>query len=149
MLYYVKLTDNIVWIPPWQDERQWNVNDFRSCIMGNLGNDWRQQFINEDLAGFTGKTENDTLPAPFWWLVSTERQRIVVLYVRSFKSHLVITIHNLSISHLHRRKIKWHAPCPIMKISVNWGSMIFSLVSWVIDAQWVSYCLYMISRLLV
>jgi hypothetical protein len=22
MLYYVKLTDNIVWIPPWQDERQ-------------------------------------------------------------------------------------------------------------------------------
>jgi len=65
MQYYAKLNDNILWICPWHNEDQCSVNDFWSCIMGNLSGDWLQPFINEILDGCIGKSGSDTLPAPF------------------------------------------------------------------------------------
>jgi len=55
------------------------VNDFWSCIIGNLNVDWLRPFINVVLAGFIGKRESNTLPAPFWIWASMECQRSLVL----------------------------------------------------------------------
>jgi len=65
MIYYVKINDNILWIHPWQNERQWSVNDFWSCIIGNLLGDRLRSFINAVLVGFIGKRVSLMLPAPF------------------------------------------------------------------------------------
>ena len=46
------------------NERQWSVNDFWSCILGNLGCHRLQIVITGVLAYFIGKTGSDTLPAP-------------------------------------------------------------------------------------
>jgi hypothetical protein len=40
MLYYAKLNDNILSICPGQIEHQRSVNDFWSCIIGNLSGIW-------------------------------------------------------------------------------------------------------------
>jgi len=45
-------------------ERQWGVNDFRSCILGNLSADRLPTVITEVLAASIGKRESYTLPAP-------------------------------------------------------------------------------------
>jgi len=52
------------------NERQWRVNDFRSCILGNQSGHWLQLVITEILASFIGKSRRDTLPAPSWKWVS-------------------------------------------------------------------------------
>jgi len=41
------------------------VNDFRSCIIGNLLGDRLRPFINGVLAGYIGKRKSLTFPAPF------------------------------------------------------------------------------------
>jgi len=64
------------------NERQWSVNDFRSCILGNLSGHLLQIVITEILATFIGKRRSDTLLAPSWKWGSDERQRFQV-------SHLV------------------------------------------------------------
>jgi len=66
MLYYAELSENILWICPWQNNYQLSVNDSLLCIMGNQSSDWLQPFINEVSTGIIGKTEIITLPAPFW-----------------------------------------------------------------------------------
>jgi len=45
---------------------------------------------------------------------------------------MAVGFHNWSIGRLCRTKRKRHAPCPIMKMSVNGVSMIFGFVSLVI-----------------
>jgi len=65
MVYYAELNDNILGIHRWQNEHQRSVNDFWSCIMGNLSGYWLQPFMNELLAGLIGRRESDSLPAPF------------------------------------------------------------------------------------
>ena len=64
-IYYAKLNDNILWICQWQNECQQNVNNCWSCIMGNLCGDRVRSFLYAVLAGFIGKREIHTLPAPF------------------------------------------------------------------------------------
>jgi len=65
MIYYAKMHNDILWISPWQNERQPTVNDFWSCIIGNLLGDRLRPFTNAVLAGFIGKSASLTLPAPF------------------------------------------------------------------------------------
>jgi len=65
MIYQAKLNDSILWIHPWQNERQRRVKDVWSCIIGDLHGDWLRPFINAVLAGFLGKRASLTLPAKF------------------------------------------------------------------------------------
>ena len=65
IIYSAKLNDNIVWIRPCQNERQRRVNNFWSCMIRNLRDDRLRPFISVVLAGFLGKRESHTLPAPF------------------------------------------------------------------------------------
>jgi len=65
MIYHAKLNHNILWIHPWQNERQQSVNDCWCCIIGNLRGDWLWPFINAVLAGIIGNRASHTLPAPF------------------------------------------------------------------------------------
>jgi len=65
MIYYAKINGNILWIRPWQNERQQSVNTVWSCIIATLCGDWLQPFINAILAGFIGKSDIHTLPASF------------------------------------------------------------------------------------
>jgi len=52
-------------LPHAENETQQSVNNFWSCIMGNLSGAWLQTFINEVLAALIGKRESHMLPAPF------------------------------------------------------------------------------------
>ena len=65
MINQAKLHDSILWICQYQNECQQSVNDFWSCIIGNLHDDWLRLFINVVLVGFIGKRVSLTLPAPF------------------------------------------------------------------------------------
>jgi hypothetical protein len=51
-------------LPDHENERQQSVNDFWSCILGNLRGERLQIVINEVLASFIGKTDSEKLPAP-------------------------------------------------------------------------------------
>jgi len=66
MIYYAKINDNILWIRPWQNKRQWSINDFWSCIVGNLLGNQLRPFINGVLAGFISKRASLMLPTPLW-----------------------------------------------------------------------------------
>jgi len=35
MIYYATSTDRTLQLHEWQNERQWSVNDFRSCMSSN------------------------------------------------------------------------------------------------------------------
>jgi len=48
-------------MPHHENERQQSVNDFWSCIMGNLGGDRLHIVINWLLTAFIGKSESETL----------------------------------------------------------------------------------------
>jgi len=66
-------------VPHPEHHSQWCVNDFWSCIMGNLGGNWMQTIINEILDVFQTKRDSDLLPARFWKWASTEHQRFLGL----------------------------------------------------------------------
>jgi len=74
-----KINDNMLWIPPWQNERQRSAKDCWSCIFGYLPGDWLRPLINAVVAGFIRKRASFMLCAPFWNWVSTEGQRFLVM----------------------------------------------------------------------
>jgi len=86
MMDCAKLIDCILWIQPWQNERQWSVNNFWSCVLGNHTSDRLYLVINVFLPAFIGKTDCNTLHAPSWKWASTEQQRFLVMHLG--KSHL-------------------------------------------------------------
>ena len=51
-------------LPHQENECQRNVNDSWSSILGNLWGDWLLIVINEVLAAFIGKREDEMLHAP-------------------------------------------------------------------------------------
>jgi hypothetical protein len=55
MITYTKSNDSILWIHPYQPERQWSVNDSWSWILGNLKGNKSQIVINERLDAVIGK----------------------------------------------------------------------------------------------
>jgi len=68
-------------LPHRENERERSVDDFWSCLFCNEHADRLQTVITEILATFTGKTDRDTLPAPCSKSASTERQRLLVVYL--------------------------------------------------------------------
>ena len=65
MIYYAKINDTILWVLPWQNERQQRVNNFWSYIMGSLLGERLGPFINAVLPGLIGIRASLTLPVPF------------------------------------------------------------------------------------
>jgi len=65
MIYDAKLNDNILLIHQSQNECQWRVKDFWSCMMGNLHANQLRPFINGVLGGVIRKRASCTLPATF------------------------------------------------------------------------------------
>jgi len=65
MIYWAELNDYILWIYPWQNERQQSINDCWSGIIGNLCGDRLQPFGNAVTTSFIGKPASHMLPAPF------------------------------------------------------------------------------------
>jgi len=63
------------------NERQWSVNDCRSCILGHQSGHRLQIVIIEVLASFRGKSRSDTLPAPSWKWASNELQQFKVSHL--------------------------------------------------------------------
>jgi len=57
-------------LPHPENERQSSVNNWRSCIFGNLSGAWSHVSINKWLAAFMSKWEND-IPAIASWTVTT------------------------------------------------------------------------------
>jgi len=129
------------WLPLWsetwkihslthpENESQRRVNDFWSCILGNLSGDWIKMIINKTKATFKPKKESDTLPATCWKSVSTECQQCLALHHCQSEWRWVTDIHKWQIGCLYREYRKRHAPSPILKMSINILSMIFGLVS--------------------
>ena len=51
-------------LPHPENERQWSINNFRSCTLGNQSGYWLQLVITEIMASFICKHRSNTLPAP-------------------------------------------------------------------------------------
>ena len=56
-------------LPRLENERQWRVNDFCSCIFGNMSGTWSQASINKQLAALLGKYVQN-IPATSSWTVT-------------------------------------------------------------------------------
>jgi len=115
-----------------ENERQQCVNDFHPRIMGNLCSDWLQRSIYQRMAAFTGENYSGMLPAASWRWVSTERQRFIAWHPGELMFRFVVDIQSSNIGCLYWKEPKWHAPCRILRMSVNAGSMIVNFESWVI-----------------
>jgi len=131
MMDYAKSTDCILWIHPWQNERQWSVNNVRLCKSGNYKFIWSWLYIVEALAAFIGKNHSNTLPASYWKWASTELQRLFVMRPGYSHCRLVAGSHTGIIGHLYRQNRLRYPPCPILNMSINGASMIVGHVSWV------------------
>jgi hypothetical protein len=64
---------------------------------------------------------------------SAEHQRFVVFGVWLVTSNLVVGIHNRRIGSFHMRNCQQRSHWPILRMSLNEASMIFSSAFWVID----------------
>jgi len=80
MIDYAKSNDCMMWILPWQNERQRSVNNSWSCILVNLWGDRLHVVITAVLAAYIGRRDSNTLPASSWTSASTECQRFLVMY---------------------------------------------------------------------
>jgi len=73
---------SILWLPWWtnlaysralphpENDRQWSVNNFWSCIFGNMSGAWVQASIKMDMAAFIGRYVQD-IPATASRIVTT------------------------------------------------------------------------------
>jgi hypothetical protein len=104
MMDYAKSNDCIVWIHPWQNERQHSVNDSWSRILDNLGGNRLRLAIDEVLNAIIGKTKSETLPAPSGKLASMEHQQFLVMYLGYPGGRQVAHCHKCGIGCLHRQK---------------------------------------------
>ena len=64
---------------------------------------------------------------------STEHQQLLVIYVWYLKIDLFIVMYNRYIVTCYRKQRKPHSHCPILRMSMNGVSKIFSFTSRVID----------------
>ena len=93
---------------------------------------WSLLCITVVLADFIGWRDSNTVNAPFWEWVSIERQQCIASHLGQFMFPLVAVIHLSDIASLYREKLQRHAPCRILRMSVNGGSMSLSMAFWVI-----------------
>jgi len=92
---------------------------------------WSLLCPTDVLADFIGKRDSNTVTAPFLAWASTERQRFLALHLGYVMFRLVADIELSNIGILYWQKQQRHAPCGILKMSVNGASTIFSFASWV------------------
>jgi len=92
---------------------------------------WSLLCITDILAAFIGKTDSNMVTARFWECTSMEHQCLFTSHLRYCLFRLVADIHVSDIGN-HYWQQQWHAPCRILKNSVNGASTIFSFASWAI-----------------
>jgi hypothetical protein len=64
---------------------------------------------------------------------STKHQRFIVISILQSHGWIVASIWRRSIRRLSRDNGNRHTPCPIIEMSVNGGSTISGLISWIIS----------------
>jgi len=118
--------DNILtWV---STERQW----FGVCKDGNCTTVWPLWCITDMLAAFIGKWDSEMLHAAFREWAWTECRGVLASRFGWFIFRLVVDIHLADIVTLYWKKPKRHAPCHILRMSVNRAWTMFSFASWVI-----------------
>jgi len=115
-----------------ENECQRSVNDSWFCKYGNWTTVWSLWCITDMLAAFIGTWDSDMVPDASWKWASTEPQRDSASQPGKFMFRLVVDFHLADIVSLYWEKLKWHAPCHILRMSVNGASIMFSFASWVI-----------------
>jgi len=93
---------------------------------------WWLSSITNASAAFIGKRDSNTVTAPFREWVSMERQHRLALHLGYLIFRSVAGIHSSDIGSLYREKLQQHSPWPMLGMSVNGASTIFSVESWVI-----------------
>jgi len=88
--------------------------------------------VTDVLAAFVGKRDSNTVTAPFTEWESTERQRFVVLSLRSLHSDLVALMHHRCIGCWYRQQRQQHVHRSILRMSVNGAWTIFCFPFWII-----------------
>jgi len=121
--------------PHHDNQLQWRVNDFWSSKSCNYKVISYWLNIMDVLAAFKGENESDMVSAPFWKWFSTKRQQFLALHIGLFKCWLMTVICIHCIHSLFGKNSACYVRDPIMKMSVNCASIIFSLLSQVIT-QW-------------
>ena len=114
-----------------QNKCQWSVNNLWFKY-GNCTVIWSLLYITDILAPFTGKRDSNPTTTAFWKWASMERQRFLASHLGWFMFWLVSVIQLSDIGSLYWEELQWHAPCRILRMSVNGVSMIFGFTSWVI-----------------
>jgi len=122
---------DVKWTIHW-NEHQWSVNDFWFCKYGNWTTIWSLWCLTDMLAAFMGIWNSDMLPAASWEWASTECQQVSASHLGEFMFWLIVDIHLAEIDSVHSEKLKWHAPCHILRMSINGASTMFSFATWVI-----------------
>jgi hypothetical protein len=134
MILYAKSNDCILWIHLLQNQRQWSVNNFRSCKSGNWKFNWLWWCITEALATCIGKNDSDMLHSSSCKWTSMECQRLLVLRPELSHHRYIAGSYKRIIGLLCRQHRLQYPPCPIWKMSVNGGSTIIGHVFCVIWA---------------
>jgi len=127
----LSMAADVEWKIHW-NEHQRSVNNLWSWKYGNWTVIWLLLCITDLFAAFIGKRASNAASTPCWEWASTERQLFVVMEVRSLDSDLVAVMHNRCIGCFCGRKRQQQGHRPILRISVNGASMIFSFASWVL-----------------
>jgi len=96
---------------------------------------WSLLCITNVLAAFIGKYDTNIVKAAFWEWASTEHQWFWALNYGQFMFRLVADIHWWDIGSLWGQKQQRHAPCRILKMSVNGASTVLGLAYFVIEAM--------------
>jgi len=133
MKNYAKLNDCILRKRPWQNKRQQSVNDIWFCIIGNLSCELLHIVIYGVLAAYIGKKVCGTVTAPFWKLVSMERQRYLAMHLGLSQWLCLAIIYILCPGCLFSQNSTGYLRYAIMTMSINGVSMMFGLVSQVIE----------------
>ena len=93
---------------------------------------WSLSGITDVLAAVIGKRDSNMLIAPFRELASTEHQWLLASHLGECMFRLVPDIHFCDIGSLYWESLQRHAPCRIVRMSVNRLWKIFRIASWLI-----------------
>jgi len=125
------MAPDVEWTIHW-NVCQRRVNNLFFCIYGNYTVIWLLLCITDVLAACIGKWGSNTVTTPFWEWASTERQQLVVLYVRLLNSDFVTILPIRRVGSIYWLRRQQHCHGPILRMSDNGGSRICGCVSMVI-----------------
>jgi len=122
------------------NQRQRSIYYMWSCKYGNWSVIWLWLCITDVLAAFIGKRDINKVTAPFREWASTEHQWCLALHLGLFVFRLVADIHLWDIGSLRGQNQQQHAPCCILKMSVNGASTVLGIANFVMKASRGSSC---------